>query len=72
MYRREEIISDEVEWNKAEYDTIGWSDSSRIEVKQDDIKELIEKNPITKEDFETLLKKACSPKPISSPKQSKT
>ena len=26
----------------------------------------------TKQDFEALLKKACSPKPKSSPKQSKT
>lgn len=69
MYKREELINDEVEWNKAEYDTIGWSNSSGIESKQDDMNELIEKNPITKEQFEALLKKACRRKPRPSLEQ---
>jgi len=70
MYKREEIISNEVEWNKAEYDTIGWSNSDKIEIKQDDIKELIKKNPITEEEFKTLLKKVSEQKPEPSPKPS--
>ena len=72
MYKREEIINDEVKWNKAEYDTIGWPNSDRIEIEQDDIKELIEKNTITKEQFKTLLKKVSEQKPKPSPERSKT
>jgi hypothetical protein len=72
MYEREEIPIDEVEWNKAEYDTIGWSDFRKIEIEQDDVKELIEKNAFTKEDFLKDLKKASQliEKPKPSPKSS--
>ena len=72
MYKREEITIDEVKWNKAEYDTIGWSDSSKIEIEQGDVKELIEKNSLTKEDFFKDLKKASQRigKPKPSPKSS--
>ena len=42
------------------------------EIKDKRLAEKIERNLITKEQVETLLKKACEQKPKSSPKQSKT
>jgi len=44
------------------------------EIKDKRLAEKIEKNPTSKKQFETVLKKACQPikKPKSSPKQSKT
>jgi hypothetical protein len=43
-----------------------------VEIKDKKLAEQIGKNPISKQAFEDSLKKACSPKPKSSPKQSKT
>lgn len=42
------------------------------EIKDKKLKEQIERNPIAKQDFETLLKKAAQQKPKPLPKSSKT
>ncbi len=43
-----------------------------LEIKDKKLAEQIDKNPITKEQFEAVLKKACGQKPTPSPKSSKT
>ncbi len=43
-----------------------------LEIKDKKLAEQVEKNPITKEQFEVVLKKACEQKPKPSPKSSKT
>lgn len=43
-----------------------------FKIKDKKLAEQIEKGPIKKEQFESLLKKACEQKPKPSPKSSKT
>jgi len=43
-----------------------------FKIKDKKLAEQIEKDPINKEQFESLLKKACEQKPKPSPKSSKT